>query len=134
MAKTGPKSILKPEDIHTICEMVAEGKILHQVADHFGCSVGNILRFVGMEGNSEHYARARDVAADLFESTIIMAAESVTPETAAADRVKIDALKWVAARRAPKKYGDRLELDGKMGMPMVIVKDFTGRKNEPADD
>ena len=34
-----------------------------------------------------------------------------SPDTAASDRVKIDALKWVAARRAPKKYGDRTALD-----------------------
>ena len=33
---------------------------------------------------------------------------AVSPESAPADRVKIDALKWVAARRAPKRYSERL--------------------------
>jgi hypothetical protein len=30
----------------------------------------------------------------------------VTPETANADRVRIDALKWIAAKLHPKVYGD----------------------------
>ena len=34
---------------------------------------------------------------------------AVSPESAPADRVKIDALKWVAARRAPKRYSERLQ-------------------------
>lgn len=95
-----------------LCALVAEGKTVRQVAKHFGVSAGTILRWVGIdEKHTEQYTRAREAASDLFENDIIEAAMSVIPETAAADRVKIDALKWVAARRSPKKYGDRITQD-----------------------
>lgn len=48
-------------------------------------------------------------------------------------QLRIDTRKWYLSKIMPKKYGDKLEVNS-TGMPMVIVKDFTGRKNEPADD
>lgn len=74
----------------------------------------------GGEEAAKQYARARDLAADLFEADIYMAAEACTPESAPADRVKIDALKWIAARRAPKRYSEKLlqEVSGPDGGPV----------------
>jgi transcriptional regulator with XRE-family HTH domain len=99
----------KKKDRHAeICEMVAEGMTIRQIAAHFGCSPGTVISWAtDTKEHSEQYARAREAAADMFEMEIIDAAMSVTPDSAQADRVKIDAMKWVAARRAPKKYGDR---------------------------
>lgn len=39
---------------------------------------------------------------------------------------------WLKNRK-PVEWRDKQEIEHS-GMPMVIVKDFTGRKNEPADD
>ena len=90
--------------------MVAEGKTIRQIAAHYGVSAGSIIAWLtDTAERTEQYARARDAAADLFETEIIEAALCVSPETASADRVKIDALKWVAARRAPKRYSERLQ-------------------------
>ena len=91
-----------------ICERVANGDTLQVIATSYNVSIGTILNWATKEENTDNYARAREAAADLFESKIITRAETVTPETAAADRVAIDALKWVAARRSPKKYGDKI--------------------------
>lgn len=124
----------KAEVMAKVCELVALGQTMRQVEKVVGVPMGTILLWVSQEPFTEQYTRARELASDIFETDIIEAAQSVSPETAAADRVKIDALKWVAARRAPKKYGDRLELDGKLNMPVVVIKDFTGRQNDPADD
>ncbi len=98
------------EKIAIICEAVAEGQTIRQVARTLGISPGHALRIINRADDEwqKQYARARDIAADLFESDIIMHAEASSPETAASDRVKIDALKWVAARRAPKRYSDRM--------------------------
>ena len=107
-----------------ICRMVADGKTVRQIGSHFGVSAGTILAWATeTESFSEQYARAREAAADMFEAEIIEAALAVSPETAAADRVKIDAMKWVAARRAPKKYGDKtsLEHSGPGGGPIEAV-------------
>lgn len=97
------------ENVNLICEMVAQGKTLRQIQADTGISMGSMLRWTTMPEHVEQYARARESAADIFETDIIEAALCASPESAAADRVKIDALKWVAARRAPKKYGDRIE-------------------------
>jgi hypothetical protein len=109
-----PAAPIKPSETQqfdTICELVAEGQTIRQIAEVLKCSPGHVLRIVNRadEEGQKQYARARDIAADLFESDIIMHAEASTSETAASDRVKIDALKWVAARRAPKRYSERIQ-------------------------
>jgi hypothetical protein len=118
---------LTPEEIgkrvDSLCEQVAEGKTLRQISASMKLSVGMLLKMVAAPPYSEQYARARESAADLFEADIITAAMAVTPETAAADRVQIEALKWVAGRRAPKKYGDRIQQD-----VTVDVKDGLAEK------
>jgi hypothetical protein len=120
-----------PEHGDTICQLVAEGKTLRQIEAEMAIPLGTLLRWIGNghenktgDGRSltEQYARARDIASDLLETDIMTAAYAASPETAAADRVKIDALKWVAARRAPKRYGDRVhqEVSGPDGGPLAI--------------
>lgn len=102
----------KAQRVDDICEMVAEGLTLRQIAAKFDVNAGTILKWIGETDEfAQQYARARDSASDIFETDIIETAQAVSPETAAADRVKIDALKWVAGRRAPKRYGDRVQTE-----------------------
>ena len=120
--------------IAVICEQVAEGKTIRQIAASLDCSAGRVLQIIteGGEEAAKQYARARDLAADLFEADIYTAAEACTPETAQADRVRIDALKWIAARRAPKRYSERLvqEVSGPDGGPIKSVLDVSGLPTE----
>ena len=124
---TAGRPPINPEAIRSrvdeICELVAQGKTLRQIQADMLISMGTILNWVGLPEFSEQYTRARDAASDIFETDILEAAHSVTSETATADRVKIDALKWVAARRSPKKYGDKLtnEHTGPNGGPVQTV-------------
>jgi hypothetical protein len=50
-------------------------------------------------------------------------------EKAPADRVKIDALKWVAARRAPKRYGDKIQTEhsGSVNLGELTEEDIDKR-------
>ena len=96
------------EIANDICERVANGETLQVIADFYNVSIGTILNWATKKDNADNYARAREAASDLFESKIIERIQTVTSESAAADRVAIDALKWVAARRSPKKYGDKI--------------------------
>lgn len=107
-----------PENVNLICEMVAEGKTMRQISALLGFSLGSMLRWTTLPEHVEQYTRARESAADIFETDIIEAALSCGPESAPSDRVKIDALKWVAARRAPKKYGDRITHGGDPDAPI----------------
>ena len=117
------------ENVNLICEMVAQGKTLRQIQADTGISMGSMLRWTTMPEHVEQYARARESAADIFETDIIEAALSCGPESAVSDRVKIDALKWVAARRAPKKYGDKVQNEhtGPNGGPIKhqLARDLT---------
>lgn len=122
--KVTPSEKAMDDKVRKICELVVEGHTLRKIADSFGVSPGGVLYWIESKPEyADQYARARSSAADMFENDIIEAAQFVTPETAAADRVKIDALKWVAARRAPKRYGDRIqqEVTGDGGGPVQVV-------------
>jgi hypothetical protein len=59
-------------------------------------------------------ARAREGLADFEANQIALIATKCTPESAPADRVKLSALQWLASKRAPKKWGDRVEIDAKI--------------------
>jgi hypothetical protein len=75
-----------------------------------------------------NYAQAREAQADFHASEIVAISDEVevcqvvTPDgvidfkldavAVARNRLRIDARKWVAAKMLPKKYGDRLEIDG----------------------
>lgn len=109
------------EIANDICERVANGETLQVIADFYDVSIGTILNWVTKKDNADNYARAREAASDLFESKIIERIQTVTSESAAADRVAIDALKWIAARRSPKKYGDKVtqEVTGADGKPIA---------------
>lgn len=56
-------------------------------------------------------ARARELQADLMDDRIIQLIEDVNVENASAMRVKLSALQWRAAKLAPKKYGDKQEVE-----------------------
>ena len=91
---------------------------MRQISASLGFSLGTLINWSTRPEHVEQYTRARESAADIFEADIIEAALSCGPESAASDRVKIDALKWVAARRAPKKYGDRITHGGDPDAPI----------------
>jgi hypothetical protein len=56
-------------------------------------------------------AHAREAQADYMDDLIMDEAEKVTPETAQAAKVKISAYQWRASKLAPKKYGDRVDMN-----------------------
>lgn len=56
-------------------------------------------------------ARAREALADYDAYRIAEIAQKTTNETCQADRVKLAALQWLASKRAPKVYGDKIEID-----------------------
>lgn len=115
------------EVAHDICVRVANGETIQQIATHYDVSVGTIINWSTKDENVEQYARAREAAADIFESKILTRIEEIKPETAAADRVAIDALKWIAARRSNKKYGDTSKID-------LSVNNLTEMTDEQLDN
>ncbi|HFB0060978.1 TPA: hypothetical protein WNB90_001667 [Neisseria gonorrhoeae] len=100
-----------------ICEKIANGRSLRSICAEDGVPpMKTIYRW--LEANEEfrhQYARAREKQADYFAEEIIEIADSAEAESAAVSKAKlqIDARKWAASKIAPKKYGDKTELDVK---------------------
>ena len=60
-------------------------------------------------GFTQKYARARELQQDREAGKIVVIADEA--DDAAIARLRIDSRKWRAAKMAPKKYGDRLDLN-----------------------
>ncbi len=67
----------------------------------------------------DQYVRARAKQADTFAEMILE--EARTAKDAQLGRLRMDALKWAASKIAPKKYGDKVEVEH-AGEVDIVVK------------
>lgn len=84
--------------------------------------MGTFLLWVEEQGLSDRYARAlelraendMDRIAEIAEQPAEMAptafGEHVDPGDVALRRLRIDTMKWIASKRLPKKYGEKLDI------------------------
>lgn len=111
--KTGRPTKYSDETVERICELIASGMSLRTVCSQEGMpSAVTVCKWLSEnEEFSKQYARAREEQAVSFADEIIQIADSVDPDSAAVAKAKlqIDSRKWLAARMAPKKYGDKVE-------------------------
>lgn len=94
------------------------------------------------KGYAERYARACDLRADaIFDEMLEIVddtSQDHTPFTGSnviqRDRLRIDARKWVLAKMAPKKYGDKIDVTS--GNEALAVPAIVGMviKNEIQED
>lgn len=98
-----------------ICDEIVEGKSLSKVCRENSLSISTVMKWLKLhEHFRENYTHARiesghtvaDVIGDIRQK--LMDGE-IDPQVA---RVAIDAAKWEAGRRAPKVYGDKLQVGG----------------------
>jgi hypothetical protein len=91
----------------------------------------------------EQYAHAREVQAESWADDIIEISddgvndtykdedghERTNQDVIARSRLRVDTRKWLMARMAPKKYGDKItqEVTGADGSPLVPIINLTGR-------
>lgn len=115
--KTGRPSKYSNEMAEKICEKIANGRSLRSICAEDGMPTTSTVCKWLIENKefSEQYARAREKQADYFAEEIIEIADSAEAESAAVSKAKlqIDARKWAASKIAPKKYGDKQEIDVK---------------------
>lgn len=111
--KPGRPSIKSEALTDTILDRLLVGESLRAVCREEGMpDLRTVLRWLlDDEEFARKYTRTREGQAEVMDYMIYDAALEVTPENAAAMRVKIDALKWRAMKLAPKKYGDKLDMN-----------------------
>lgn len=116
MAKVGRPSSYTPEIAAEICNRMVEGEDLVTICKSPGMPHRmTVLRWQDAHPDfAAEYARAREALADFDANRIMQIAMESSPETANADRVKIAAFQWLAAKRAPKRWGDKVEVEAKV--------------------
>jgi hypothetical protein len=114
LQKPGAKSTYTFEVSDRICKALAEGRTITSI-----CSDDDMPSLHAVYGwletypaFGEAYARARAAQQDTFAAQIVDISDTETDPQRARNR--IDARKWHAAKTAPRKYGDKLELDAKI--------------------
>lgn len=126
MAKTGRPTIFSDALADTIVEKITDGLSLRTICDDAAMpNRSTVVRWLADdESFATKYARAREMQADFMDALVLDTADKCTSETAAADRVKIAAYQWRAAKLRPKAYGDRLDLT--TGGEKLGIVDETG--------
>ncbi len=124
------KQIRKPENIPRICARIAEGFTLRQIARELGCTHGAIVQWYAADPVFANlYAQAKEAQAERFAEEIIEISDDGSndwmkreleggaiveipdQEHINRSRLRVDARKWLMAKMAPKRYGDKLQVD-----------------------
>jgi len=144
---TGRPSIFTQSLADTICDRMADGESLRSICrseDMPGTTT--VVRWLtDKETFRAQYAKARELQADaLFDEMLDISDEasndwmekhdkenvgySLNGEHIQRSRLRVDTRKWIAARLAPKKYGDKTttEISGPDG-GAVVVEDKSAR-------
>lgn len=113
----------------TICQRIAEGESLVDILKEKGMpGYSTFMRWLSEDEQlRENYARAREAQGDADADKINHIARGVLSGEydPSAANVAINALKWTAAKRQPKKYGDKLDLNHSGGIQIErVVVDF----------
>src|SRR5678815_5757330 len=108
-----------------LCDWIADGKSLRSFVFENDDTPTHSTIFKWLTQQplfAERYSRAREVQAHADADRINAIVEAVEGRTLTSDqaRVMTDALKWTASRRLPKVYGDKMQLSGQDGAPIVV--------------
>lgn len=119
-AKMGRPSLYSEEMAASICDRIACGDSLASICREEGMpDYKTVIRWLREKDDfRDNYTRAREDQADADADSVqdigrrVLTGE-LDPQAA---RVAIDALKWAAGKRKPKKYGDKLDLNHSGGI------------------
>lgn len=119
-----------------ICERLAKGDSLRKIcgADRDDFLPGQNTVFKWLEENdafAKQYARARELQADAKFDEAWEIAETATPDNVQVARLKVDTIKWQTGKLAPKKYGDKVELEHSGELKVSKVVRAIVRPNAP---
>ncbi len=154
MAKPGRPSDYTPELADRICKRISEGESVRSIcSDETMPSKATVFRWLGDDRKIEfraRYAGAHEAQAEAICDEILEIADDATndfmdrkrgdgsiervlnSEHVQRSRLRIDSRKWLLSKMLPKKYGDRLELSGKDGAPVIPVINVTIGGSDPA--
>jgi hypothetical protein len=147
--KPGRPSSFTQKTADLICALLSEGQSLRKICESDSMpSKQTVLAWLASPERAEflaQYARAREAQADFYAEEIVEIAdddsgdvkvdgqgnERMDAEFVGRSRLKVDTRKWLMARMAPKKYGDKIALTGSL---TVSHEDALDRLDDDDDD
>lgn len=97
-----------------ICTHISNGKSLRQIAELENYPSIEAMRvwLIKYPDFAVQYAHARDEQADYYADEILATIENAPSSRDEIERakVKVEALKWIASKLKPRKYGDKLDV------------------------
>lgn len=109
--KIGRPSKYTDETAEEICRLLSNGMTLLSI-----CRLPEMPEMTTvhrwLDSNPDfqsNYAHARKLQADAMAEQVIE--EAMSSHDAPIGRLRMDALKWFAAKMAPKRYGDKVEVE-----------------------
>src|SRR6185312_10147895 len=123
--RRGRASTYTPKIAAAICERLANGETLTSIArDPAMPSFATVLNWVRHRPDfADAYAQARQVFADHMCDEARDLGQVSTHETVWSDRLQFDTIRWAAARAAPKKYCERLVVEGERAAAQEALGD-----------
>jgi hypothetical protein len=97
-----------------ILTLVEDGGTVDEIFGKDGIPSWETVRRWRIENEdfARRYARAYAASAESLEQQAIEVSRTATDkDSAAAARVQVDVLKWAAAKRNPKMYGDKVDVN-----------------------
>lgn len=117
---TGRPTTYSPGLASLICDRIARGESLLKIcAEKDMPSQSMVYRWLEKHhAFRERYARARELQCDSLADEALEVTRNGKANMANANRVRLDAIKWFAAKVAPKKYGEKVQHTGDGGGPI----------------
>lgn len=108
--KQGRPTKFTQELADTICERMANGETMRSICREIDIPPSTVIEWtMNNKAFSEQYTQARHKQADSYADMILD--EAFNSHDAQIGRLRVDALKWVASKLAPKRYGDKVEVE-----------------------
>lgn len=110
-------SIYSKELVDTICKQIIEGKSLRSICNQKNMpnrdTVYQWLKDGDKKEFSNQYAQARRLQAESLVDKVldILEKDRETMIEVNDARLKVDAIKWLAGKLDPKKYGEKQQID-----------------------
>ena len=105
-----------------ILDLFADGETFRAVAKNVGVSTRTLNKFLTRKDNVEQYYAVLQESSDSYAS---MAEEAL--RNSPADKIEIQRARelahhyrWMASKRNPKRYGDKLDVDAKVSGNIVL--------------
>ena len=98
--------------MQSVCDRIEAGELVDEAATAEGTTRKTIWEWARKDKDlGNMYARAREASAESLEMMALRVCTSSERHLPGA-RLLVDTLKWTAAKRRPKVYGDRVDLNG----------------------